>query len=122
MSRNSRIVVIDDDPLMAALIEIHLGAQGYRIDIAHNGAAGLALIRRAPPDAIILDTAMPLLDGRQVLQALRRDPAFSDIPVLMLTASKQEQDVKGAFKLGAKDYLIKPFKAEDLIARVARLL
>jgi DNA-binding response OmpR family regulator len=122
MPRRPHVLIIDDDPLMAALIELHLDAQGYRIDIASDGAAGLAQIRRDPPDAVILDTSMPLLDGHQVLQALQRDPELAAIPVLMLTASKQEQDVKGAFRLGARDYLVKPFKTEDLVARVVRIL
>jgi DNA-binding response OmpR family regulator len=122
MPRRARLLVIDDDPLMAAVIELYLDAEGYRVEIANDGAAGFAMIRRDRPDAIILDTAMPLIGGHQVLQMLQRDPALADIPVLMLTASKQEQDVKGAFRLGARDYLIKPFKAEDLVARVARIL
>ena len=96
--------------------------QGYRVETAGDGAAGVAQIRRKRPDVIVLDMMMPLLDGRAVLQVLQTEPSLSTIPVLMLTARRKENDVVDAFKLGATDYLIKPFSTDDLIARISRLL
>jgi DNA-binding response OmpR family regulator len=122
MNRPATVLVIDDDALIVALIEHHLTMQGHRVDTAGDGAAGVAQIRRKRPDVIVLDMMMPLLDGRAVLQVLQADPNLSTIPVLMLTARRKENDVVDAFRLGATDYLIKPFSTDELIARISRLL
>ncbi len=74
------------------------------------------------PDVIVLDAMMPVLDGHEVLRRVREDPALTQIPVLMLTARKQEGDILGALELGASDYMVKPFIPEELVARLSRLL
>ena len=73
------------------------------------------------PDAVVLDMMMPVMDGLQVLRRLRTEPSTSGIPIVMLTARKQERDIVGALELGANDYLVKPFMPEELVTRLARL-
>jgi DNA-binding response OmpR family regulator len=116
------VLVVDDDELVCLLVEHKLAARGYRVMSAADGAAGLALARKARPDLVILDMMMPILDGRHVLQQLHADPALRSVPVIMLTARRGEGDVVDALELGAADFISKPFSPEELVARVARLL
>lgn len=119
---NRTVLVIDDDPLVCMLVEHKLAARGYRVTTAPDGAAGLALAREEPPDLIILDMMMPILDGRQVLRQLHADPKLGSVPVIMLTARRGEGDVVDALELGAADFIGKPFSPDELAARVARFL
>lgn len=116
------VLVIDDDPLVCMLVEHKLTARGYRVVTASDGASGLDRARLEPPDLIILDMMMPILDGRRVLQKIHEDPALKHVPVIMLTARRGEGDVVDALELGAADYINKPFSPEELAARVTRLL
>lgn len=122
MTEVANVLVIDDDPLVRAILEHKLAAKGYRVASAADGAAGLGLARAAPPDLIVLDMMMPMRSGREVLQDLRADPVLKDVPVVMLTARSGEGDVVDALELGASDYIAKPFSPEELVARVGRLL
>lgn len=117
-----RILVCDDDRLLTDLLEFRLTARGFAVDVVHDGRAALDQVAKAAPDAIILDAMMPVIDGYEVLRRLREGPAAGWIPVIMLTARKQEHDIVGALQLGANDYVVKPFIPEELIARVSRLL
>ncbi len=74
------------------------------------------------PDAVVLDAMMPVVDGFEVLRRIREQPATANLPVVMLSARKQERDIVGALELGASDFVVKPFIPEELIARLARLL
>jgi DNA-binding response OmpR family regulator len=90
--------------------------------IARDGGQAIAMAENERPDAIVLDAMMPVMNGEQVLREFRSREQNRSIPVLMLTARRQERDVVGALELGANDYLIKPFIPEELITRLNRLL
>jgi DNA-binding response OmpR family regulator len=122
VSEAPHVLVIDDDPLILTILEHKLRARGCRVVAAADGASGLAQARSGPPDLIVLDMMMPIMDGWQVLQELRMDPRFATVPVVMLTARRGDSDVAGALDLGAADYVSKPFSPDELVARVTRLL
>jgi DNA-binding response OmpR family regulator len=90
--------------------------------VARDGSEAIEKILQVRPDAVVLDAMMPSVDGYQVLRRLREDPKLRSIPVIMLTARKQEEDIVTALELGAADFVVKPFIPEELIARLARLL
>jgi DNA-binding response OmpR family regulator len=117
-----RILICDDDPLLIDLLEYRLSTKGYEIDIARDGAEALERVAERRPDAVVLDAMMPVVDGYGVLRRLREDSELSQIPLIMLTARKQESDIVGALELGASDFIVKPFIPEELVARLVRLL
>jgi DNA-binding response OmpR family regulator len=117
-----RILVVEDDEVMRGLIEHILVKQGFQVFSASEGEEALEHIRGRKPDAIILDAMMPGMDGYEVLHTLRADNITRDIPVLMLSARALERDVISGFDFGANDYLVKPFRPEDLVTRLKRLL
>lgn len=120
--RIPRIFVAEDDDGILDLLITRLSIAGYHTSHERDGLAALEAIRRAPPNACILDVNMPRLDGFQLLKRLRADPMTAHVPVLILTARRGTDDIKTAIRLGATDYLSKPFSDEQLLARVARLL
>lgn len=115
------ILICDDDPLLVELLEYRLAARGFATAVAIDGAEALARATELHPDAILLDAMMPVHDGYEVLRRLREDAATKDVPVIMLTARRQERDIVGALELGANDYMVKPFIPEELITRLTRL-
>ncbi|TFI59367.1 response regulator [Sphingomonas parva] len=115
-------MVCDDDSLLVDLIEFRLSAKGYDVEIARDGGEALVRLGESTPDAILLDAMMPVIDGYELLRRIREQEATRDVPVIMLTARKQEQDIVSALELGANDYLVKPFIPEELVARLARLV
>lgn len=118
MSR-SRVLVIDDDEVAQAQLRGVLERAGYEVSEAQDGRAGLRELYATPPDLVILDVTMPELDGWATLERIRD---LSDVPVLMLTASKGELERVRGLKGGADDYVIKPFGTQELTARVQALL
>lgn len=116
------ILVADDDPSIRTLLEHKFRLAGCRVLMAEDGEQALQMARTLHPHLMILDRMMPGLDGVAVLQSLRNDPATRDIAILFLTAKRQEQDILEGFRLGAADYVVKPFRPEELIARSLRLL
>lgn len=117
-----KILIADDDPLLVKLVAYKLEAQGHRVLQAADGEAALALAREHAPDLIVLDGMMPSIDGFEVLRRLKESDATRDIPVIMLTARRLEKDVVAGLTLGARDYLVKPFIPEELIARLNGIL
>jgi DNA-binding response OmpR family regulator len=118
----SKILVADDDELLRALMEHKLAAAGHRVVVAADGAAALALAAREQPDIIVLDAMMPERDGFEVLQVLKQDAHLRATPVVMLTSRKGENDIIGALRSGAAEYITKPFMPEELLTRIDRLL
>ncbi|HWQ15550.1 MAG TPA: response regulator transcription factor [Roseiflexaceae bacterium] len=114
-----RILIVDDEPGLRELVRINLEHEGFAVLQAENGVAGLQMIREDQPDLVILDVMMPEMDGWEVCRKLRE---FSQIPVLMLTARVQSQDIVTGLESGADDYLLKPFNMDELMARVRALL
>jgi DNA-binding response OmpR family regulator len=122
MTESRTIMIADDEPLLTELLEFRLGARGYRTVVACDGREALAKLAEEKPDAVVLDAMMPVHDGFEVLRRMRLSAETADIPVIMLTARRGEQDVIGALEMGANDYLVKPFMPEELLVRLGRLL
>ena len=115
-----RILIVEDNPDLAYGLRNNLEIEGYEVEVSEDGVKGLARAREARPDLVILDLMLPGLDGYRVLRKLR-DDGFT-MPVLILTARGEEADKVTGFRLGADDYVTKPFGLLELIARVAALL
>ena len=118
MSVPSRILVVDDIPKNVTLLEDMLTARGYRVATAMDGTQALARMAAEAPDLVLLDVMMPGIDGFEVCERLRADGATRDIPVIFLTALDDTFDKVRAFSTGAVDFVTKPFRSEELLARV----
>jgi two-component system response regulator MprA len=114
------VLVVDDDPPIRRMLERTLSAEGYAVETAPDGGSALAAVERSAPDLVVLDVAMPGLDGLAVCRRLRR--AGLGLPVLLLTARDAVPDRVAGLDAGADDYLVKPFAAEELLARARALL
>jgi DNA-binding response OmpR family regulator len=114
-----RILVVDDEPLYVRLLKVNLEAEGYEVFTATNGEEALELLSPAHPDLIILDVMMPKLDGVTTCIRIRQ---FSTVPIILLTALGEEHDRVNGLNIGADDYVVKPFSATELIARVRAVL
>lgn len=117
-----RILVVDDEPDIVALVVYHLAKEGYRVSSASSGSEALATARRERPSLIVLDLMLPGLSGFEVLEQLRADDSTAGIAVLLLTARKEEPDRIKGLSLGADDYLTKPFSPQELVLRVKAIL
>lgn len=113
------IVIADDDPLLRQILEHKLSNSGYRVIAVEDGQAALDAAAQRPC-VIVLDAMMPVMDGFETLRRLKSDPDLKTVPVVMLTALKREDDVVSALKLGAADYLAKPFNPDELVVRLQR--
>jgi len=113
------ILVADDEPLYQHLLSVNLEKEGYQVITVGNGEEAVEMVSSRRPDMVILDILMPKLDG---LSACERIREFSNIPIIMLTARGEEQDRVKGLNLGADDYVVKPFSATELIARVRAVL
>lgn len=118
----ANIFIADDDQLVIDLISFRLQRRGHHVSGATDGELALEAIFHHPPDLIILDYVMPVLNGPDIIAALKAEPATSNIPVLILAAQWRERDVMDALDLGVTDYMTKPFSPEELIFRVERAL
>ena len=117
-----RILVVDDEPDIVALVAYHLARAGYRVVTASSGADALDIARRERPALLVLDLMLPGMSGFEVLEQLRADDATRDAGVLMLTARSDEPDRIRGLSLGADDYLVKPFSPQELVLRVGAIL
>jgi len=116
---NSTIMIVEDEPELAAVIADYASAAGYLPTVHGDGAQALAAIRATPPDLIVLDLMLPGLDGLALCRAVR---AFSEVPIVMVTARVEEIDRLLGLELGADDYLCKPFSPRELMARIKAIL
>src|SRR3954471_24024046 len=117
-----RILVVDDEPDITALVAYHLAKAGYRVSTAANGPDALKAAREERPDLVILDLMLPGVSGYDVLAEMRRREETRDVGVILLTARREEQDRIRGLALGADDYLTKPFAPQELSLRVNALL
>ena len=117
-----RVLVVDDEPDIVALVAYHLAKSGYRVSTASNGQDALGLARQERPAIVVLDLMLPGLSGFDVLEQLRGDDTTRDVAVLMLTARREEPDRIRGLSLGADDYLTKPFSPQELVLRVGAIL
>jgi len=114
-----KVLVIDDDTTLATALRLYFGKLGYQVSVACNGVEGLRQVYDDRPDAIILDIMMPKMDGWTLAKRIRE---VSEVPIVMLTARKQEHEIVRGLKLGADDYVSKPFSLKELEARVGAVL
>jgi CheY-like chemotaxis protein len=116
------VLVAEDDPHIRELIVTRLSIAGYRTAVARDGADAITRIAETRPDAIVLDISMPRADGFEVLAHLKSRPVPKRIPVMVLTARNAPDDIREAIRLGAQDYLTKPFSDRVFLMRLQRLL
>ena len=116
-----RVLVVEDDVDIQDLVIAVLSRVGYDVVAEDDGDSGLAAALSGEPDLVILDWMMPGLSGVEVCRAIRADPTAKNVPVLMLTAKAHEADIDQAFTAGANDYMVKPFRARELVSRVQSL-
>lgn len=113
-----RVLVVDDDPTIRELLSLELGCAGHEVELAADGAAGLEVIRRDRPDALVLDVMMPAVSGWDVLTDLRADDAYADLPIVLLSARDLPDDVRHGYSLGASLVISKPCDSEQLVSLI----
>ncbi len=118
----ARILVVEDERDIAALVAYHLTKEGYRVRTAEGGTEALEAAAAERPDLLVLDLMLPGFSGYEVLQEVRRRPELAEIPVVVLTARRDEADRVKGLELGADDYVTKPFSPRELVLRVAAVL
>ncbi|CAN5702977.1 response regulator transcription factor [soil metagenome] len=119
---STHILVVDDEPDISALVAYHLARASYRVRTAADGLEAIRAVEAEPPDLIVLDLMLPGMSGLDVLEELRRRDETRDVPVLLLTARRAEEDRIAGLRLGADDYLAKPFSPQELVLRVGAIL
>jgi DNA-binding response OmpR family regulator len=117
-----RVLIVDDEPDIRLVLEARLQTAGFAVESADDGMQALSRIRANPPDLIVLDLMLPGIDGFGVCAMVKRDQRYSHIPVIMLTARSQPNDRRTGESLGADAYMSKPFRADELLAKVHELL
>jgi two-component system response regulator RegX3 len=117
--RGQQVIVIEDEASISDPLRSALEREGFRVELATTGAAGVESVRRAEPDIVLLDLGLPDVDGRDVCRAIR---STSQVPIIMLTARGLETDRVVGLELGADDYLVKPFSMAELVARLRAVL
>jgi DNA-binding response OmpR family regulator len=116
---SKRVLIVDDEPRYLRLLEANLRTEGYEVVTAQDGLQAIEVFSSQPIDLVLLDIMMPRLDGFGACQRIRE---FSNVPIIILTAKGEEQDRVRGLDLGADDYLVKPFSATELLARVRAVL
>lgn len=124
MTQNTKglIIVADDDLDICELLSMKLRQSNYEVQTAMDGQQALEMIRSVRPQLVILDIMMPLMSGMDVLRQMRSEPEIVDIPVILMTAKRQEKDVDSGFALGVVDYITKPFNLRDLVLQVESVI
>ena len=117
----SRILVVEDDPDIAELVDHHLSRAGYATSVVGTGAEALEHVRRRP-DLVVLDLMLPGLSGFEICRKMRSDPQTAAVPIIMLTARAEEESRVEGLELGADDYVTKPFSPRELVARLRAVL
>ncbi len=127
MSEKKRILVVDDEPDFASIVQTNLEKEGFEVDVAYDGVEGLEKVNANPPDAIVLDVMMPNKDGYEMCKELKGDDKFKDIPVVLLTAvashvTSTRYSHSDGMSTEADDYIAKPASAEDITDSIKGLL
>lgn len=118
----AKILIVDDSPTELHVLTQMLAKAGYETVSAEDGEEGIEKAKAEQPDLILMDVVMPGLNGFQATRKLSRDPATKDIPVIIVTTKDQDTDREWGMRQGAKDYMVKPVKNDDLLAKVGGLL
>ena len=122
MANRYRILVIEDEPQMAELLKMRLEANNYEVIVAYNGIDGWRKLRTEKPDLILLDVMLPGMDGFQICKLIKHHTQYRNIPVIMLTARTDKEDIKTGKEAGADAYIAKPFDANILLQKIRELL
>ena len=127
MALQKRILIVDDEPDFAAIVQGNLEKEGFEVDVAYNGVEGLEKVQSNPPDAIVLDVMMPEKDGYMVCKELKGDDKYCDIPIILLTAvashvTSTRYTHREGMSTEADDYIAKPASAEEITKSLKRLL
>ena len=122
MAQNKNILVVEDDPDIKELISFNLSNQGHQVFEANTGELGIEKAREKLPDLILLDLMLPGIHGLDVCRIIKADQETKDIPIIMVTAMGQEEDIIKGLETGADDYITKPFSIKVLLARVSAVL
>jgi two-component system response regulator MprA len=117
-----KVLVIEDEEHIVDFIKLGLKYEGFQVEAVYNGAEAMAAVLRVNPDLIVLDLALPEVDGLEVCRNIRSNPVTEDIPILMLTARTEVEDKVVGLQTGADDYITKPFEFEELLARIHAIL
>ena len=127
MNEKKLILVVDDEPDFAAIVQGNLEKEGFAVEVAYNGVEGMEKVQANPPDAIVLDVMMPEKDGYEMCKELKDDERYCEIPVLLLTAvashvTSTRYTHADGMRTEADDYIAKPASAEDITASLKRML
>lgn len=127
MTQQKRILVVDDEPDFAAIVQGNLEKEGFEVEVAYNGVEGLEKVRANPPDAIVLDVMMPEKDGYVVCKELKEDDKYCEIPIILLTAvashvTSTRYTHRDGMATEADDYIAKPASAEEITKSLKQLL
>ena len=117
-----RVLVVDDEPNIVMSLRFLMEREGLEVEVAPTGEAALQALERAPADLVLLDVMMPEIDGFEVCQRIRANPAWAKTPVIMLTAKGRDVERDKGRALGADDYITKPFSTRELVARIKQML
>jgi len=116
------VLVIEDDPVVSRLVGHLLTRRGYVVHIAADGLHAQTLLKTLPrPAVVVMDVMLPYVGGFELIAQIRETPKWAQVPVIVLTSKSQESDVLRAFDAGVNDYVVKPFRPEEFVARVRRL-
>jgi DNA-binding response OmpR family regulator len=116
------VLVVDDEPNIVMSLRFLMEREGFQVEVAPTGEAALAALNQAPADLVLLDVMMPELDGFEVCQRIRNNPAWHQTKVIMLTAKGRDVERDKGLALGADAYVTKPFSTRELVARVKQML
>ena len=116
------VLIADDEQNMARLVQMLMEREGYRVLVAHDGGEAMALMEAETPGIVLLDVAMPVMDGYEVLRRMKADERLRAVPVVMLSARKQDADLMHGIEAGASSYVTKPFNPQEIMAICRDLL
>lgn len=118
-----RAVVVEDDQIIVMLLQHLLSRRGFEVQIATDGRQAVDLLNTLPepPTLVLLDVMLPYLDGFELIKLIREHSTWNNVPIIMLTSKSQEQNIVRALDQGANDYILKPFRPEELLARIRRI-
>ena len=118
----SHILIVEDEPDISELIRFHCERDGHDARAVHSGKVALELLRRDPPDLVVLDLMLPDLGGLEICRRMKQWPETRDVPVVMVTAKGEEADVVSGLEMGADDYIVKPYNLGELMARMRAVI
>jgi DNA-binding response OmpR family regulator len=118
----ARVLVVDDDPMVTRLVRINLELEQFEVEEAWDGKTAMRMMRENPPDMLVLDIMMPQMDGWEILRMVREDEQLKELPVVVLTAKVQDEDIARGWRMGADGYIVKPFNPVILGEELRKVL